>query len=149
MDLKYAYMEKNRLNKNGLFSIVFFFIIIISVSSCVLVGLSSEIDLGGGYCYVQDYPQCVCKYPESRRKAMKIVIPPQSEKMVKQNIIVVRVQYNDSIIVATCSSDYCASDSTCYELDKTTGMVNQIEFNNKKMDSKNCKEVKNKRRYAE
>jgi hypothetical protein len=75
--------------------------------------MGSEVDLGGDYFYVQDYPQCVCQYP--RRN---IVLP-----IGELDEIVIRVRYNDTIIVATCSPGYHSNDTTVYTINKRTGNI--------------------------
>ena len=106
-----VFMEQLNLIKLGRISIVA--TLLLSMISCVGIRMGSEVDLGGDYFYVQDSPQCICQYP--RRN---VVLP-----IGELDEIVIRVQYNDSIIVATCSPGYHSSDTTVYTINKRTGDV--------------------------
>ena len=111
MDLKSVFMEQRNLIKSGRISLVT--ALLLSMTSCIGIRMGSEIDLGGNYFYAQDYPQCVCQYP--RRN---IVLP-----IGELDEIVIRVRYNDSIIVATCSPGYHSRDTTVYIINKQTGNI--------------------------
>ena len=144
MDLTLGFMEQEQLKNNTTFIKVALFILVSSLlySSC---SFDDDIDLGGGYFYVQDAPQCIiCRYPKS-----KIVVPMgDCEEMV------VRVQYNDSYIIATCAKTYYENDSTIYIIDKATKEIqvvsdsglHQININNN-YSKGNYKDVKNYHRY--
>ena len=101
--------------------------------------MDSDIDLGGGYYYVQDYPQCICHYP----KPGKVILP-----IGECDDIVVRVQYNDSIIIATSTPSYYAPDSTVYEIRKETNSIRIISDGFPNTDKKVFKEIKNSKRYC-
>ncbi len=105
----------------------------------VFIRMDDSVDLGSGYYYVQDYPQCICRYP----KPGKVVLP-----ICDKEEIVVRVQYNDSVIIAVCSPYYYSHDSTVYRIEKRTGNILSV---NVMIDSENnsFKEIKNRRRYKE
>lgn len=75
--------------------------------------MGSDVDLGNGYIYVQDYPQCICQKPNR-----KVVLP-----IGECDDIVIRVQYNDSIIVATCTPGYHSRDTNVYTINKFTGSI--------------------------
>ena len=100
--------------------------------------VDDSVDLGGGFYYVQDYPQCICRSPKPGK-----VILPKGEK----EEIVVRVQYNDSIIIAICSPSYYSTDSTMYLIQKKTGNILSIETNDTIIDNTYYKEIKATRRY--
>lgn len=111
MDLKSVFMEQRSLIKRGRISLVA--ALLLSMTSCIGIRMGSEIDLGGNYFYGQDYPQCICQYP--RRN---IVLP-----IGELDEIVIRVRYNDTIIVATCSPGYHSNDTTVYTINKRTGNI--------------------------
>lgn len=133
-------MERQGLIKIGRFNLFISLLILLLISSCVYIRISDDIDLGEGYYYVQDYPQCICKGP----KPGLIVIPVGDKEE-----IVVRVQYNDSVIIATCSSYYYTLDSTVYKIEKRTGKV--IPVASEAIDSEidTYKEIKNHYRYKQ
>ena len=83
------------------------------LASCVGIKMGGEVNLGGDYYYVQDYPQCICSYSRSG----EVVLPHNADG------IIVRVQYNDTIVLATWSSGYDSRDTMLYVLDKTNGRV--------------------------
>ncbi|MBR4452878.1 MAG: hypothetical protein IKS33_01310 [Bacteroidales bacterium] len=131
-------MEQQSLIKYNHFNILFILTLLLITTSCIGIRMDSDINLGDGYYYVQDYPQCICRYP----KPGKVVLPIGDKKE-----IVVRVQYNDSIIIAVCSSFYYSLDSTIYQIEKKTGEISSIKnviSNSKKND---YKEILNHRRY--
>ena len=131
-------MEQQSLIKYNHFNILFILTLLLRTTSCIGIRMDSDINLGDGYYYVQDYPQCICRYP----KPGKVVLPIGDKKE-----IVVRVQYNDSIIIAVCSSFYYSLDSTIYQIEKKTGEISSIKnviSNSKKND---YKEILNHRRY--
>ncbi len=138
MDLKSAYMEQQRLIKSGHFNILITLTILLIINSCIGIRMDSEIDLGNNYYYVQDYPQCICHYP----KPGKVILPIGDKKE-----IVVRVQYNDSVIIAICTPHYSSSDSTIYKIEKNTGKILRINDVNTDSEKNNYKEIKNSRRY--
>lgn len=111
MDLKSVYMEQRKSIKNGRFSLTAMLSLL--MTSCIGIRMGSDVDLGNGFFYVQDYPQCICQYPDR-----KIVLP-----IGECDDIVIRVRYNDSIIVATCTQDYHSRDTTVYTINKLTGSV--------------------------
>ena len=115
MDLKSVYMELRKLIRNGRFSLIT--MLLLPTTSCIGIRMGSEIDLGNGYFYVQDSPQCICKYPYRN-----VVLP-----IGECTDIVIRVRYNDSIIVATCTPGYHSFDTTVYTIDKLTGNIQLIE----------------------
>ena len=100
--------------------------------------VDDSVDLGGGFYYVRDYPQCICCSP----KPGKVMLP-----IGEKEEIVVRVQYNDSIIIATCSPSYYSTDSTIYLIKKKTGIILSIEKTDTIIDNTNYKEIKATRRY--
>ena len=57
-------MERKGLIKSGRFDLFISILILLLISSCVYIRVSDDIDLGEGYYYVQDYPQCICKEPK-------------------------------------------------------------------------------------
>ena len=115
MVLKSVFMEQRNLIKRGPFSVIA--ILLLSMTSCIGIRMGSEVDLGGDYFYVQDYPQCVCQYP--RRN----IVLPNGEL----DEIVIRVRYNDTIIVATCSPGYHSGDTTVYIINKRTGNIQLLK----------------------
>lgn len=106
-----AYMEQRILNRNDRFSLILMLLLL--MTSCIGIRMGSDVDLGNGFFYVQDYPQCICRYPDR-----KIVLPAG-----ECNDIVIRVQYNDSIILATCTPGYHSRDTTVYTISKSTGNI--------------------------
>lgn len=128
-------MEQRRLIRNGRFSLIA--ILLISMTSCIGIRMGSDVDLGNGFFYVQDYPQCICQYPNR-----KIVLPIR-----ECDDIVVRVQYNDSVIVATCTPGYHSRDTTIYSINKLTG---NIQLNKEPIvdTCKYDKEVRNRYWYS-
>lgn len=138
MDFKLKYMEQQRLIKSGRFNNLITLSLLIITASCIGIQMDSDIDLGGGYYYGQDYPQCICHYP----KPGKVVLPIGNKEE-----IVVRVKYNDSIIIAVCSPYYYSSDSTIYKIEKKTGRISFVNNTIINSEEGNYKEVKNYRRY--
>lgn len=106
-----VYMEQRKSIRNGCFSLTTMLSLL--MTSCIGIRMGSDVDLGNGFFYVQDYPQCICQYPER-----KIVLP-----IGECDDIVVRVRYNDSIIVATCTPGYHSCDTTVYTVSKLTGSI--------------------------
>lgn len=135
MDLKLAYMEQQRSIRNGRFSLIAMFLLL--MTSCIGIRMGSDVDLGNGFFYVQDYPQCICQYPNRR-----IVLP-----VGECDDIVIRVRYNDTIIVATCTPDYYSRDTNVYTINKLTG---NIQLNKEPIidTSKYDKEVRNRYWYS-
>lgn len=136
MDSMSVYMERQRLIRNGRFSLIA--MIVLSMASCIGIRMGSDIDMGNGFFYVQDYPQCICQYPNRR-----IVLP-----IGECSDIVIRVRYNDSIIVATCTPGYHSRDTTIYTINKLTG---NIQLNDESIID-TCKydnEVRNRYWYNE
>lgn len=111
MDLMSVYMEQQRLKRTGRFSLIFMLLLL--MTSCIGIRMSSDVDLGDGFIYVQDYPQCICLNPNR-----EIVLPAG-----ECGDIVIRVRYNDSIIVATCTPGYYSRDTTVYIINKNTGNI--------------------------
>ena len=111
-------MEQQRLINRGRINNLITATLLLITTSCIGIRKGSEVDLGGDYYYVQDYPQCICLYSDPG----KVILP-----IGDCQDIVVRVQYNDSIIVATCSPGYHSRESTIYVIDKKTGIVRLIE----------------------
>ena len=138
MDLKSVYMEQQRLIKYGHFNILIVLTLLLISTSCIGIIMDSDINLGDGYYYVQDYPQCICRYP----KPGKVVLPIGDKEEV-----VVRVQYNDSIIIAVCSSYYYSLDSTIYKIEKKTGEISSIKNVISDLNKNNYKEILNHHRY--
>lgn len=138
MDFKLKYMEQQRLTKNGRFSNLIILSLLIITTSCIGIRMDSDIDLGGGYYYGQDYPQCICRYP----KPGKVVLPIGDKEE-----IVVRVKYNDSIIIAVCSPNYYSTDSTIYKIEKGTGEILPVKSVMINSEEGDFKEIKNYRRY--
>ena len=138
MDLKLKYMELQKSIKNGHFNILVIPIICVLMFSCIGIRIGTEIDLGNGYYYVQDSPQCICHGDGD------IILPQNWEN----DDIVVRVQYNDSIIIGTCSSGYYATDSTIYVINKNTGSISILDEPNLIHYSGRYRDIKNHRRYA-
>lgn len=104
----------------------------------VFIRIDDSIDLGNGYYYVQDYPQCICRFP----KPGKVIIP-----MGDKEEIVVRVLYNDSIIIAVCSPYYYSQDSTIFEIATKTGEVSLVKHAMIDSVYDDFKEIRNLRRY--
>lgn len=104
----------------------------------VLIRIDDSLDLGEGYFYVQDYPQCICRYP----KPGKIVLP-----IGEKEEIVVRVQYNDSVIIAVCSPYYYSKDSTVFRIEKRTGNILTVKDIMVDTGNLHFQEIKNPRRY--
>lgn len=100
--------------------------------------VDDSIDLGGGFYYVQDYPQCICRSP----KPGKVILP-----IGEKEEIVVRVWYNDSIIIAICAPSYYSTDSTMYLIQKKTGNILFFETTDTIIDNTYYKEIKASRRY--
>lgn len=134
MDLNSAYMEHQRPIRNGRFSLIAMLLLL--MTSCIGIRAGSDVDLGNGFFYVQDYPQCICQYPNRR-----IVLP-----IGECDDIVIRVRFNDTIIVATCTSDYSSRDTNVYIINKFTG---NIQLNNDFVDTgKYDKDVRNRYWYS-
>ncbi len=135
MDLKSAYMEQRRSIRNGRFSLIA--ILLLLMTSCIGIRMGSDVDLGNGFFYGQDYPQCIFQYPDR-----KIVLP-----IGECDDIVIRVRYNDSIIVATCTPGYHSRDTTVYTINKLTG---NIQLNKEPIidTGKYDKEVRNRYWYS-
>lgn len=104
----------------------------------VFIRIDDSLDLGGGYYYVQDSPQCICRYP----KPGKIVLPVGDKEE-----IVVRVQYNDSVIIAVCVPSYHSRYSTVYKIEKRTGSIVPVKEIISNPENEGFKEIKNRRRY--
>ena len=104
-------MEQRRLIRHGRFSLIAMFLL--SITSCIGIRMGDDVNLGNGFFYGQDYPQCIYQYPNR-----KIVLP-----IGDCDDIVIRVQYNDSIIVATCTPGYHSCDTTVYTINKITGNI--------------------------
>jgi len=133
-------MEQQRSTKDGHFKHLTILVstLLFITTSCIGIRMNSDIDLGGGYYYVQDYPQCICQYP----KPGKVVLPIGDKEE-----IVVKVQYNESIIIAVCSPYYYSTDSTVYKIEKRTGEITYIENDMTEIEKDDYKEIKNHRRY--
>lgn len=104
----------------------------------VFIRIDDSINLGGGYYYVQDYPQCICCYP----KPGKVVLPIGDAEE-----IVVKVQYNDSVIIAVCSPYYYSRDTAVYKIEKRTGSIVPVRDIMSNPENEGFKEIKNRRRY--
>lgn len=133
-----SYMEQQRLTKSGRFRSIIALVLLFIATSCIGIRMGSEINLGGGYYYVQDYPQCICH----NSKPGKVVLPIDYAEE-----IVVRVQYNDSVIIAVCSPDYYSKDSTMYKIEKRTGSIVTAKDIMSDSGNEGFKEIKNSRRY--
>ena len=133
-------MEQKKSTNNIIVQIVVLLTTLFIPSSCIGIRMDSEIDLGGGYYYVQDYPQCICRYP----KPGNVVLP-----IGDSNNIVVRVRYNDSVIIATCSSSFHALDSIVYEIEKSTNSISIINDEMQIVGKNVFNEVRNHHRYRE
>ncbi|MCQ2295042.1 MAG: hypothetical protein MJZ67_05255 [Bacteroidales bacterium] len=135
MDLKSAYMEQQRSIRNGRWGLISMLLLL--MSSCIGIRMGSDVDLGNGYFYVQDYPQGICQNPNRR-----IVLP-----IGECDDIVIRVRYNDTIIVATCTPGYYSRDTSVYTINKLTG---NIQLNKEPIidTGKYDKEVRNRYWYS-
>jgi len=130
------------MKKKLLFCFIIVFLTLVSIMLWIVfpvfIRIDDSLDLGGGYYYVQDYPQCICRYP----KPGKIVLPIGDKEE-----IVVRVQYNDSVIIAVCSPYYYSKDSTVYKIEKRTGNIVPVKEVMSNLEKEGLKEIKNRRRY--
>ena len=131
-------MEQQGLAKSGRFRNLIVLVLLLITTSCIGIRMDSDIDLGGGYYYVQDYPQCICRYP----KQGKVVLPVDYEEE-----IVVRVQYDNSMIIAVCSPFFYSKDSTVYKIEKQTGNIMPVRDIMPDTGNEGYKEIKNRRRY--
>jgi hypothetical protein len=84
-----------------------------------------EQSLGDGYYFIQDYPYGVGK--KVATGYYSIVIPPSSQ----QDDLAVNVFWDDTTVLAVCCYDCCyqnlnTKDTTCWKLNKKTGLVEEI-----------------------
>ena len=128
-------MEQRRLIRNGHSSLMA--MLLLSMTSCIGIRMDSDINLGGGFFYVQDYPQCICQSPNR-----KIVLP-----IGECEDIVIRVRYNDSVIVATCTPGYHSRDTTVYTINKLTGNI-QLKEDSVTDTCKYDDDIKNRHWYS-
>ncbi|MBO4599247.1 MAG: hypothetical protein J5641_00755 [Bacteroidales bacterium] len=97
--------------------------------ACVKVGVT---DLGDDYYYTWDYPLAVCKRVPQHPSTGVYVLPPHDG--THDDFIVVNVYWDDKVVLAVCCETYHSPDSTCWMLDKASGLVTELsseEFDTK------------------
>ena len=95
-----------------------------SMTACDFMNL----DLGDGYAYNYDYPWAIWK--KETPSSGPIILPPQDS--IHDRYVVVNVYWDKSTILAVCCENKYSIDSTCWSLNKKTGIVKEItadEFN--------------------
>ena len=85
----------------------------------------NEQSLGDGYYFIQDYPYCVGK--KVAAGSYSLVLPPSS----REDEIAVNVFWDDTTVLAVCCYECChqnlnTKDTTCWKLNKKTGLVEEI-----------------------
>lgn len=87
-----------------------------------------NLDLGNGYAYNYDYPWAIWK--KETPSSGPIILTPQDS--IHDEYVVVNIYWDKSTILAVCCENKYSIDSTCWSLDKNTGIVKEItaeEFN--------------------
>ena len=99
-------------------------VVLAAVTACDFMNLN----LGDGYAYGYDYPWAIWK--KETPSSGPIILPPQDS--IHSEYVVVNVYWDKSTILAICCENKNSIDSTCWSLDKRTGIVKEItadEFN--------------------